>query len=348
MFQVPIKTGCFELHWPLLRQIQEMRFVRNILKKVAGAAAGILVAAIPFCSAAKETLFTYDARPLNKLDARVAANANQIWDTVHLLAALQGLANREKSQFYLFYCSEFGRDTDQFWFDWLRGEDGWLKDREVVALDSVEAALKQLRSCYQGIVVYDPNVPATANLASTIAGCDSLLPVRFDSDAGSIYSLATKKLGLPIKRWLLNQDGTSLFTGKGLVPDTKIESSGSAKVDAYRWAIHHYLAAGKCGAGIAAYYIDSAWLKHPERASADMHTLSDHDYFIARKAFFFDLSPWADELPNDDPQQKLGLDRQAFLEVMRSLYDQAHGNMIKVGGFPPWPYKLHFRFGSGQ
>ena len=43
------------------------------------------------------------------------------------LAALQGLANREAPQLYVIYCNGFGVETDQFWLDWLRGEDGWLK-----------------------------------------------------------------------------------------------------------------------------------------------------------------------------------------------------------------------------
>jgi len=70
-----------------------------------------------------------------------------------------------------------------------------------------------------------------------------------------------------------------------------------------------------------------------------MHTLANHDYFIARRAFFFDLSPWGDEAPTDDPGQKLGLDKTAFLEVMRALYDRTRGGIIKIGGFTPWPYK---------
>jgi hypothetical protein len=70
-----------------------------------------------------------------------------------------------------------------------------------------------------------------------------------------------------------------------------------------------------------------------------LSTVSNADYFISKKAFFFDLSPWADEVPNDDPKQKLGTD----LAVMKSVFAAAHkannGKMVHMGGFPPWPYK---------
>jgi len=44
--------------------------------------------------------------------------------------------------------------------------------------------------------------------------------------------------------------------------------------------------------------------------------LSNHDYHIAHRSFFFDLSPWEDETPNDDRSQPLG-----------------------TGGFTPWYVK---------
>jgi hypothetical protein len=135
----------------------------------------------------------------------------------------------------------------------------------------------------------------------------------------------------------VGQDGRTLFTGQGLIPGTDLASSGSAKVDAHRWALSRY--GERVAPGVAAHYIDAFWLKNPSRAGAEMHTLSNHDYFVARRAFFFDLSPWGDEAPTDDPGQRLGLDKEALQEVMRSLYDRCRGGVIQVGGFPPWPYK---------
>lgn len=282
--------------------------------------------------------YTFDARPLNQLDLREPANAAHLWDTMHVLAAIQGLANRDTPQLYLFYCSEFGVDTDQFWFDWFRGEDGWLKESEIRPLSRLNDVLQTFRGVFKGLVAYDGNVPSTAALASTAAGCDDLLPVRYDGQPGSVFDLLVRQMKVPVQLWLVNPDGSPKFSGRGNIPDSEEPSSGSAKVDVYRWAIRHFLRAGRCAPGIAAYYVDAYWLQHPA-GNPTMHTLSDHDYFTAHRAFFFDLSPWGDETPGDDLGQPLGLDKKEFLAVLRALYDAGGGGMLKVGGFTPWPYK---------
>ena len=190
-------------------------------------------------------------------------------------------------------------------------------------------------------------VPATSCLASTAAGCDDLLPVRFSRATNSMFALLTGKLGLPVRLWLVNPDGTPKFTGKGLIPDLNEPSSGSAKNDAYRWAIRQYIDSGKCDARFAAYYIDAFWMKCSNPLQWDLHTLSNHDYFIARRAFFFDLATWGDETPVDDPGQKLGLDRQTFLQMLAALNRKAPKSMIKVGGFTPWAFKYTDHPGAG-
>ncbi len=294
-----------------------------------------------------ENVYFFDARYLRKLDWRQPAGAAQIWDTVHALAALQGIVNRQGPQLYILYCAQYGVETDQFWWEWFRGEDGWLKDANITPLASLEEVIGRFTNQLQGLVVYDPAVPATANVASTAAGCEALLPVRFSREADSLFALCRDKLRLPVKLWLVNPDGSPKFTGRGTIPDSTTPSTGSAKNDAYRWALRRFVATGKCDPRFAGYYIDAFWLKLPQQSSADMHTLSNHDYFIARRAFFFDLSPWDDETPNDDPQQRLGLDYETFCQVMHALHARAPQSMIKVGGFPPWPYKYTSHRGVG-
>jgi hypothetical protein len=181
-------------------------------------------------------ILTFDARPLQRLDLADAANARRVWDTLHLLAALQGLANREAPQLYLFYCREFSVDTDQFWFDWLRGEDGWLREAEIETVGDVEALVRGLRGAFDGLVVYDERVPATASAASTAAGCERLLPVRYDVATNSLFLRLTRDLALPVRLWLVNADGSPRFTGGGRLPDGDLPWSGSAKADVYRWA----------------------------------------------------------------------------------------------------------------
>lgn len=306
-----------------------------------------LAAALPAHAApAPRAIATFDARPLRRLDLQDPSNARRAWDTLHLLAALQGLANRSSPRLYLLYCSEFGVETDQFWLDWLRGKDGWLKSTRVQALPDVDAALRLFRRDFRGLVVYDPRVPATSAAASTASGVESLLPVRFDESPGSLYQHLTRELRLPIRRWLVRQDGSSLFTGRGALPDGAGISSGSAKVDVYRWALHKYLRLGLCDARYAAYYVDADWLSRPTNGGPEMHTLANHDYFIGKRAFFFDLSPWADEAPNDDAGQVLGRDKEALLSILRALYDRSGARIIKIGGFPPWPFKYTDRTGG--
>ncbi len=308
---------------------------------------------------APSEVWTFNARPLARVDVRQPGEARRRWDEMHLLAALQGLVNRDAPRLFLFHTSEFGVETDRFWFDWFRGEDGWLKASTVHALPDLASVLRQFRDRYEGLVVYDERVPATSNLASTAAGVERLLPVRWDPSTNSWFARLTGEAGLPVRLWLVNPDGSAKFTGRGRIPDTDETSTGSAKVDAYEWALHRWLRTGRCGVGLGAYYVDAFWLQRADRASAEMHTLANHDWFIARRAFFFDLSPWADEAPIDEPGQPVGADRRCLLRVLRLLAEGAEKaggsggeggaeRIVKIGGFPPWPYKYTTHGGSGR
>src|ERR1035441_2496546 len=89
-----------------------------------------------------KTVRVFDARYLRTLHMRDPRKAAEVWDTMHALAAVQGLANREAPQLYLIYCAGFGVETDQFWLDWLRGENEWLKDSQMVNLASLEEVVR--------------------------------------------------------------------------------------------------------------------------------------------------------------------------------------------------------------
>jgi len=302
----------------------------------------------PAHGAGPKEVYTLDCRSLKTLDLSQPENAVRVWETMHALGALQGLVNRDSPRLYLLYCAEFGVETDQFWLDWLRGEDGWLRDSRLVPLDSLEAAVRTFQKELKGAVVYDPAVPATAAVASTAAGCLGLLPVRYSTASNSVYTLLTERLKLPVRLWLVNPDGTSKFTGTGRVPDSEEPSSGSAKIDVYRWAMKRLLGADLVNPLYAAYYLDAYWLQKPRSGPPDLHTLSNHDYFVSRRAFFFDLSPWGDEPPVDDPRQAAGLDKRTLLDVLRVLNERAGNEIIKIGGFPPWPYKYTTHGGAGK
>jgi len=258
------------------------------------------------------------------------------WDEQHLVAALQGLANRNSPQLYVLFVGEHGK-TDQYWLDKLRGSglDGgqWLADRPIAKARDVTDLLQRFKSTYRGVVVYDEHVPATAVIASTVAGADDLLPIRFDDSPGSLYHQLVLDLAGPrltVKVRLINADGSPMFTGN---------ITGSAKCDALLWAVDHYLKTGKCDPTRLAYYPDAYWIDHALDVPSDRTLLCNHDFFISRRAFFFDLNVWEDESPSDDPRQPLGTDLQTLRTILRAAHDRAKGRMIAVGGFTPWDQK---------
>ena len=285
-----------------------------------------------------KTIYFFDATSLNS-EWHTPQKANEIWDTMHALTALQGLVNRQHPQLYINYCSEWGIQTDQFWLNWYRTEDLWLKDASIVQLQTLDEVFDQFRDIPQGLIVYDPKINSTANVASTAAGVLNSIPVRWSENPNSLFHHLQNRYQYPVKEWLVHPDGTSKFTGKGTLPDYNLPSTGSLKTDPYRWAIERYLKTALCNPLYIGYYIDAFWTELSSKAGADMHTLSNHDYFISKRAFFFDLSPWGDETPNDDPSQPLGTDLKIFREIMWQHYLQSGGLIIKVGGFIPWPFK---------
>ena len=161
----------------------------------------------------------FDTRPLKRVELSDPAAARRWWDAMHLLGCLQGLVNRDQPRLYLMHVAEFGVETDAFWMEWYRGEDGWLQESQVTTVETLEALLRAHRGAFDGVVVYDERVPATSCLASTAAGVERLLPVRWDASPDSLYVRLTRDLQLPVMLWLVNPDGTAKFTGRGQVPE---------------------------------------------------------------------------------------------------------------------------------
>ena len=299
-------------------------------------------------------IYLYHLEPLKRLNLSESAARRRAWDETHLVAALQGLANRELPQLYLFFTEQWGVATDHFWLERLSeplpdGTPGWLQNRPRQTAATLEELLEIFHDSFRGLVVYDERVPATSNLASTIAGVENLLPIRYDTDPESLYSrLVLDKSGPRLTECvsLLKEDKSALFTGTGKIPGTEIPSTGSAKADAYRWLLEHYLKSGRCAAAHAGYYSDAWWLTKPN--SLQNALLTNHDYFIAKRGFFFDLSPWEDETPVDDPNQPLGTDFAVFCDLLRAASERNAGRaMLHVGGFTPWDTKYTDHPNSG-
>jgi hypothetical protein len=301
-----------------------------------------LCAAAPASALPPAPLYTLDLSATNSLALDQPAQVRATWDTVHFAASLQGIVNRRTPSLYVHLVGGKTGETDRFWLGEMRKPGTWLAGRNVKPLRDVAEAAQTFRAAIRGVVAYDERVPATSNVASTIAGVEDLVCLRYDPDPASLYSrLVTDPKGprLPVKRRLMAPDGSPLFTGRGTIPGSATPSTGSAKCDAYIWAKERYLDTGKCDATRLAYYLDAWWIGHPG-GDVPNHTLSNHDYFIARRGFFFDLSMWDDEAPVDDLTQPVGADARTLMAILRTSWACTGGKkMIHVGGFVPWAWK---------
>jgi len=290
-----------------------------------------------------KTMYLYDMMHLLPLDLKDETNRKRIWDEAHFVSSLQGIVNQSGPKLYILYVKE----SDTFWYNELRKPGRWLSDWEVKTIPDLDSLIRTFRRSIRGLVVYDPHVAATSNVASTIAGAEKRACVRYDPSEGSLYRRLTGVHKIPVKRWLLHPDGSSLFTGKGTIPGSDEPSTGSAKLDAYVWAIKNYLETGRCSPRRMGYYLDQYWMKNPFPSAQWNHTLTNHDFFISHRGFFFDLSPWDDETPIDDPNQPLGAEIKVLKRILLAACRSAKGEFIHIGGFVPWAYKYTDFPGAG-
>ncbi len=290
----------------------------------------------------RKRIISYDLDYTLHFDENSPEEVRAAWDHNHAVAALQGIVNKEEPNLYIFFVKNRNIDVDRYWWDKYRSEGEWLAKRDTIVHHDIVSLFETYRSSLKGAVVYDPQVPATSNIASAIAGIDSLIPIRYDTSANSLYRmLVLNGPRLPVKKWLLQEDGSALFTGEGVIAGTSRASSGSRKNDAYIWFLEHYMKKGLVNTEYGAYYIDQKWMEKPDGANRNHHALSNHDFFISRRAFFFDLSPWGDEAATDEPAQKPGTDLNTLKEYLLTAYQQNDQGktFCHIGGFPPWAFK---------
>ena len=260
------------------------------------------------------------------------------WEKLHALVTLQGIVNREKATLYINYVRENGENIDEYWWNKCSEEGGWLSGAYVHRENSIESVIRLLSDRVDGAVVYDPAVAATSNVASAVAGCDNLIAIRYSTASNSLYARLVRDGFIKPLVWLVGMDGKSIFTGSGDIPGRSFPSTGSAKCDAYYWFIENYIVSGKCNTEWAGYYIDQYWLSKSANVKKDLHCLTNHDFFVSKKGFFFDLCPWGEDV-NDDPGQPAGTDLKTFRYLMLMAYQFRQGRMCYIGGFPAWSHK---------
>ena len=246
-------------------------FKKSWLKKLTAFVCAILLMLPVQIGNAEEpgTVYTFDLRTF------LAGREDKVaYDYLKLATALQGLVNRETPQLYFFYesnplANDSGMDMDQYWFSKLREPGNYLADVTVVSETDFFALLTRFAGYYEGLVIWDEDVPATSNVASTVAGADDLLPVRYDPAVGSVYSELIAR-NIPVQ---VNLAGK--FTGQGTIPDTGLSSTGSAKNDAYLWAKAHYLDTGKTNPALMEYALDgTSWHNQIGENNSHVQSLS--------------------------------------------------------------------------
>ncbi|MEI6579128.1 MAG: hypothetical protein WCN92_06635 [Eubacteriales bacterium] len=324
----------------------------------------------------------YDSRKLyyldllTYLDSKPGISSSDYYDIALIMGVLQGLVNRDGVHFYIRFTS--ANNADEVWFERLTSNDYWtntlgkepqfLAGMDVVKINSPMDALYLFQDFFNGYAVWDGNVPATSNSALTASGCDSLLPLRYSSKGESIFSNLTN-LGSeslfnfkgnfekkPVKINLYNKFvlNAKYVYGTG----NQYKSTGSRKCDAVLWAVYNYLEAGKTNAHLMAYHIDAYYPAKTQDGETDYNMghiqatafLLNNDYYIAKKAFFFDLNVMKKETPNDDPDQadikinylKGSLDYQTAMKVLKAQNNRAaklEYKPITCGGFTAWHIK---------
>lgn len=268
-------------------------------------------------------------------------NATQTtYDVLLLASCLQGLVNRNGTHLYVWYNDK----PDAYWFEYLSSDQRILDGKSVVEINSVQGLLHTFKDFYSGFCLWETDVPATENVACTIAGVENTLPLRKD---GALYDYLSTEEGFSVKK-----DLCGMFTGKGVIPETQRESSGSAKCDAYLWAKEKYLDEGLTNSTLMAYHLDAFSFEKSgifnSYYSMSQCFLLNKDYYVKNKAFFWDLTCLDDIVPNDDKTQPLGTDLATLRELLKSQNEMANGEVTVIGGFVPWYIKYTSSAGYGN
>jgi len=230
------------------------------------------------------------------------------YDESLAVACLQGIINRDSPELYVLSRKN---NRPQYWLDLLSKDGRWLQDRDVKPVATLDALVGLAGDRLKGVVIWDPAVPASVNVATTIAGISNAVALSPEYAARYV-----SKWHLPVLK-----DLRGLFTGA---------ETGSRKNDAYRWAIREYLAKGLCSAHWLCLYEDA----YSTRARGDIGYVLTRDWAVKQRAFVYDLSPWGDEKPQDDPDQRLGLDLETYrLLLAENLRHSAGKQMTEVAGF---------------
>ncbi len=261
-------------------------------------------------------LYTFDLRQAYEdgptgpgIEGKSTSQRLRDYDLSLFVATLQGIVNRDRPRLYVYHAS----GVDDYWLETFREPGEWLADYTLVPIPDLDTLLQTFRDEVRGVIVWDDTLPATLNVATTAAGVEDAAVLR---------------------------KGSELYDAVLRVLPVVLDLSGRfrSKEEAYRWAIDEYLKSGRANPLLLAY-IEDGWpavlLQHGKEPGGVATALA-RDYLVQHRAFVFDLSPWADEAPADEPDQPLGRDRAVLEEILAEARSRAGEELIALWGFVPW------------
>ncbi|GEM_PF-1177584 len=264
------------------------------------------------------------------------------YDIHTFVGTLQGIVNQKSPRLYIrnyntspalpYVTNTDTGNINTYWLDKFTQRGQWLSEASVTPITGTDIydALNNLVSIFaadlNGLIVWDPEVMATVNVATTMAG---ILRAPIVMSGGTLYQRLTTAGGLSVASGCVSSPltGPCNLTGKF--------TGANAKTDAYLWAKTTYLDTGLANPGLL-NYIEDSFSSQPNSSSALNYGVS-RDYVVKNRGFAFDLSVWSDEKPNDAPEQTLGNDLSVFRSILASSY-HLWGQYwpIEIVGFFPW------------
>ncbi len=254
------------------------------------------------------------------------------FDEQIFIASVQGIVNREIPR--LFIINNPKEDTALL--SSILQAEGHLNKAVIEKIANIPDFIRIFRPYIKGLCIWDPEIPATLNAAITVAGAENFAIVRYDPSPDSLFTKLTSSEG--VSNIPIGVNFVGKFAGADHIPDINLKSTNSKKCDTYLWAKTKYLDTGKSGP-ILFYNCDGYRAKLFNLPKAEKELLDplialNIDIAIAKKAFALDLSPFDNEVPKDDPSQRLGEDARTFNLILESSSHQAKGALIQVLGFP--------------
>lgn len=230
------------------------------------------------------------------------------YDEAMAIATIQGLINRRAPTLYIL---SRRNNRPAYWLATFSEPGQWLHGREQKALADLDAVVALAGRRLKGAIIWDPEVPASVNVATTMAGI-------YDA-----VVLSPTMAESCLTRWKLPvlEDLRGRFDGS---------VTGSAKNDAIRWSIKAHLNQGRCSSRLFCLFEDS----YATRSQANIGYVVTRDLAVMKRAFTYDLSPWGDEVPGDDQEQPLGTDLATYKLLLEAMLRQSGGkHMTELAGF---------------